>query len=51
MHVFLHELGHHHGRMTTRKKTHAARDETYAEDFGNGLKDEMWERFFRAFGW
>ena len=51
MHVFLHELGHHHDRMQTRKQINSALGEQYAEDFGNQLADQMWTAFFRTFGW
>jgi hypothetical protein len=49
LHVFLHELGHHHDRMTTRSKWHAARGEPYAEQFALELADEMWDDFLRVF--
>ena len=50
MHVFLHELGHHHDRMATRGKIHSPSGEQYAEDFAEQLAEQMWDDYFRAFG-
>ncbi len=33
LHILLHELGHHHDRMTTRSQRRAARGELYAEAY------------------
>ena len=49
LNVFLHELGHHHDRMTTRSTRRPARGESYAEQFGRELADEMWDDFLRVF--
>jgi hypothetical protein len=49
LHVFLHELGHHHDRMTTRSERDAARGEPYAEQFALELADEMWDDYPRVF--
>jgi hypothetical protein len=49
LHIFLHELGHHHDRMTTRSERRAARGEPYAEQFALELADEMWDDFLRVF--
>ena len=46
--IFLHELGHHHDRMTTRTKWHAARGERYAEQFALQVADEVWDDFLRV---
>jgi len=51
MHVFLHELGHHHDRMTTRYRHHTARGEPYAEQYANEYAERIWEDYFRVFGW
>src|SRR5579863_8186332 len=40
LHVFLHELGHHHDRMTTRSKRRTARGEGYAEEYANRYADQ-----------
>jgi hypothetical protein len=49
LHVFLHELGHHHDRMTTRRERDAARGEHFAEQFALDLADEIWDDFLRVF--
>jgi hypothetical protein len=51
LHVFLHELGHHHDRMTTRSKTTSARGEPYAESYANRYADQIWEAYETEFGW
>jgi hypothetical protein len=45
----LHELGHHHDRMTTRSERYAARGEVFAEQFAIELADEIWDDFLRVF--
>jgi hypothetical protein len=50
IHVFLHELGHHHDRMTTRSQRRTARGEAYAERFAAELEELMWDDFASAFG-
>jgi hypothetical protein len=49
LHIFLHELGHHHDRMTTRSERDAPRGEPYAERFALELADEIWDDFLRVF--
>src|SRR5262249_30242284 len=51
MHVLLHELGHHHDRMTTRSQRDADRGEDYAEAYALRYAEPLWERYFRKFGW
>jgi hypothetical protein len=51
LHILLHELGHHHDRMTTRSQRRAARGETYAEDYANRYAPTVCERYFDEFGW
>jgi hypothetical protein len=51
MHVLLHELGHHHDRMTTRSRRSAGRGEGYAEAYALRYAEGIWERYFREFGW
>jgi hypothetical protein len=50
MHVLLHELGHHHDRMTTRSRNEAARGESYAETYANRYADRIWEAYEAEFG-
>jgi hypothetical protein len=51
VHVFLHELGHHHDRMTTRSRRRAARGEDYAEQYAWANEELIWERYLAEFGW
>lgn len=46
LHVLLHELGHHHDRMTTRSRR-ASRGEKYAEDFALDREALVWARYAR----
>ena len=39
MHILLHELGHHHDRMTTESQARSARGEGYAERYANEHAD------------
>jgi hypothetical protein len=48
--VLLHELGHHHDRMTTRRQGDPARGEQYADEFAAGRREAIWERFVAHFG-
>lgn len=49
IHIFIHELGHHHDRMTTRSKQGTARGEGYAEDYARRHEDEILKAFRRKF--
>jgi hypothetical protein len=51
MHVLLHELGHHHDRITTRSMRRASRGERYAEDYALRYADRIWNEYVRVFGW
>ena len=50
LHVFLHELGHHHDRMTTRSRRGTARGEAYAEGYAIEYADRIWDDYIDAFG-
>lgn len=50
VHVLVHELGHHHDRITTRAKRDTARGEGYAERYARRHEDEFIERYRRLFG-
>lgn len=50
MHILLHELGHHHDRMTTRSKREPSRGEPYAEQYANRHAEVLWNRYFEVFG-
>jgi hypothetical protein len=49
VHVLVHELGHHHDRMTSASKRAAARGETYAEQYARQFEDEIISRYRREF--
>ncbi len=49
LHIMLHELGHHHDRMTTRSKNRAARGEEYAEQYARKYENTIWHRYFEVF--
>lgn len=51
MHIFLHELGHHHDRMTTRSKQDSSRGESYAEQYAINYAEQIWDRYLEEFGW
>lgn len=51
MHIFLHELGHHHDRMTTRSQFECSRGESYAEHYANQHAEQLWDKYFSVFGW
>jgi hypothetical protein len=51
MDVLLHELGHHHDRMTTRSRRQCARGEPYAEAYAVKYADRLWDAYFREFNW
>lgn len=50
LHVFVHELGHHRDRMTTRNRKSTTRGEAYAEDYANRLAEEIYPKYFALFG-
>lgn len=45
IHVLLHELGHHHDRVTTASKIRASRGEGYAEAFARRYEEVILERY------
>lgn len=49
LHVFLHELGHHQDRMTTKSKEDCGRGEGYANDWALNYEQTVWDRYLRAF--
>ena len=50
LHIFLHELGHHHDRMTTRSRARAARGEQFAEQYARRNESAIWEAYVGTFG-
>lgn len=51
MHILLHELGHHHDRMTTKSQIRSARGERFAETYALQYADTLWDAYFREFSW
>jgi hypothetical protein len=50
LHILLHELGHHHDRIsTTNKVDNAPRGEKYAEEYALKYEKRIWNRFFEEF--
>lgn len=49
LHVFMHELGHHHDRLH-QKHRDSTRGEDYAERFANTRFDQLYPAYVRAFG-
>ena len=49
LHILLHELGHHHDRMTTRSQKQSSRGEPYAEAYAIEHEALIWERYWKAF--
>ena len=50
LHIFLHELGHHHDRINTKyRNDNAPRGEQYAEDYALKYEQIIWTRFFETF--
>ncbi|HEY3782621.1 MAG TPA: hypothetical protein VGL56_16175 [Fimbriimonadaceae bacterium] len=49
LHIFLHELGHHHDRMSTKSKVRAPRGEPYAEQYALQYMDRIWSEYLKKF--
>jgi len=49
LHILLHELGHHHDRMTTKSRVRASRGEPYAEAYALRYEACIWERYVDMF--
>lgn len=43
LHILLHELGHHHDRMTSRRQRCSGRGESYAEAYARLYMDRIWK--------
>ena len=48
LHIFLHELGHHHDRINTKSKR-IARGENYAESYAFRYEEIIWNKYFECF--
>lgn len=49
LHILLHELGHHHDRMTTRSQKQASRGEKYAEEYARLYEAVIWQQYQKVF--
>ena len=49
LHILLHELGHHHDRMTSRLQKKAGRGERYAEEYARQYEAKIWNDYVKAF--
>ncbi len=49
LNIFLHELGHHHDRMTTKSKLDCARGEPYADAYALRYEKQIWDQYLRRF--
>ncbi len=49
IHFLIHELGHHHDRMTTRSQRDACRGEGYAEAYARRFEDVLLVRYRNEF--
>lgn len=51
LHIFLHELGHHHDRMATQSQRRPPRGERYAEEYALRYEQVIWDRYRQEFEW
>lgn len=49
LHILLHELGHHHDRMTSRRQACTGRGEPYAEEYAIRYEAQIWDAYWNAF--
>jgi hypothetical protein len=49
LHVLLHELGHHHDRMTSPGQRRCTRGEPYAEGYARRYEQTIWSAYHRVF--
>ena len=49
LHILLHELGHHHDRITSKKKRNTGRGEPYAEAYALAYEARIWDDYRRRF--
>lgn len=48
--TLLHELGHHHDRLTTKSKLRAGRGELYAETYAKAYAERIWVDYQDVYG-
>ena len=49
IHVFLHEVGHHVDRMSTKRRRYCGRGEDFAENWANERSVEVYENYCRFY--
>ena len=49
LHILLHELGHHHDRITTRSKVESCRGEPYAEEYAHRYEARIWDDYWKHY--
>ncbi|MDH3472339.1 MAG: hypothetical protein OEM59_01500 [Rhodospirillales bacterium] len=49
LNILMHELGHHHDRISTRSKFECSRGEPYAEEYALRYERIIWERYIQVF--
>lgn len=49
LHIFLHELGHHHDRINTKRRKDCDRGENYAESYAFKYEEIIWNKYFEYF--
>jgi hypothetical protein len=47
--VFLQELGHHHDRVTSKRKKRCGRGESYAEEIARTTATKLWPEYLKRF--
>jgi hypothetical protein len=50
LHIFLHELGHHCDRMSTKRKREGGRGEPFAEEWAYRYERVVLDRYLQTFG-
>lgn len=46
LHVFLHEIGHHLDKITTKSQRESSRGEVFAEGYAYRFESVVWDRYF-----
>ncbi len=49
LHIFLHEIGHHHDRINTKSRKRCGRGEKYAESYALKYEKVIWDKYFEYF--
>jgi len=49
LHILLHEIGHHHDKINTKKKLNCGHGENYAENYAYKYEKVIWNKYFEHF--